>query len=104
MAVMVRASTSSMRATGTPNWMVWMLVRTAASMLGKAQTAADTASGRVEAHRQFGDDGQRAFGTDQKAGQVVAGGGFARPAAGSDDAAVGESTAVVAMTLSRIVP
>ena len=40
------ASISSQRAIGTPSWMVWMVVRTAASMLGNEQMAALTASGR----------------------------------------------------------
>ena len=31
---------------GTPSWMIWMVVRTAASTLGKVHTAADTASGK----------------------------------------------------------
>jgi hypothetical protein len=39
------ASTNSTRATGTPSWMVWMVARTASPMLGKAQTAAEIASG-----------------------------------------------------------
>ncbi|MNV01454.1 hypothetical protein D3C71_916550 [compost metagenome] len=38
-------SMSSTRAIGTPIWMIWMVVRTAASMLGKEQMAALTASG-----------------------------------------------------------
>ncbi|MNT43959.1 hypothetical protein D3C72_1804560 [compost metagenome] len=38
-------SMSSTRAIGTPSWMVWMVVRTAASMLGNEQIAALTASG-----------------------------------------------------------
>ena len=41
----VLASMSSTRAIGTPSWMVWITVRTAASMLGNEQTAALTASG-----------------------------------------------------------
>ena len=39
------ASSNSMRATGTPSWMVWMTVCTAAAMLGKVHTAAEMASG-----------------------------------------------------------
>jgi hypothetical protein len=39
------ASSSSQRAIGTPIWMTWMVVRTAASMLGNWQIAALTASG-----------------------------------------------------------
>ena len=35
-----------MRATGMPNWIVWITARTAFSIDSKAQTAADTASGR----------------------------------------------------------
>ena len=34
-----------MRATGMPNWIVWITARTAASIESNAQTAADTASG-----------------------------------------------------------
>ena len=34
-----------MRATGTPDWMIWMQVSTASSTPGKAQTAAEIASG-----------------------------------------------------------
>ena len=41
----VLTSISSTRAIGTPSWMTWMVVRTAASMLGKEQTAAEMASG-----------------------------------------------------------
>ena len=44
----------------------------------------------VQAELDLGDDGQRAFGADDEAGEVVAGGGFADPAAGFDDAAVGQ--------------
>ena len=44
-ARMALASSSSQRAIGTPSWMVWMVVCTAASMLGKWQMAALTASG-----------------------------------------------------------
>lgn len=48
--------------------MVWMTVRTAASMLGKEQMAALTASGkRVQAHRDLGDHAQRAFATHDQA-------------------------------------
>ena len=39
-------SSNSTRAMGTPSWMVWMTVRTAASMLGKEQIAAEMASGK----------------------------------------------------------
>ena len=38
-------SISSTRAIGTPSWMIWMVVRTAASMLGNEQIAAEIASG-----------------------------------------------------------
>ncbi len=41
----VLASISSTRAIGTPSWIIWMTVRTAASMLGKEHTAAEIASG-----------------------------------------------------------
>jgi hypothetical protein len=41
----VLASISSTRAIGTPSWIVWMVVRTAASMLGNEQMAALIASG-----------------------------------------------------------
>ncbi len=41
----VFTSISSTRAIGTPSWIVSMVVRTAASMLGNEQIAADTASG-----------------------------------------------------------
>ena len=39
------ASRSSQRAIGTPSWISWIVVRTAASMLGNAQIAAEIASG-----------------------------------------------------------
>jgi len=39
------ASSNSQRAIGTPIWMIWIVARTAASMLGKWQMAALTASG-----------------------------------------------------------
>ena len=39
------ASSSSQRAIGTPIWMTWMVVATAACTLGKWQMAALTASG-----------------------------------------------------------
>jgi hypothetical protein len=41
----VFTSISSTRAIGMPIWITWMVVRTAASMLGKEQIAALTASG-----------------------------------------------------------
>jgi hypothetical protein len=44
-ASIVAASASSIRATGTPNWMVWITVFTAASTLGNEQVAADIATG-----------------------------------------------------------
>ena len=44
----------------------------------------------VEAQSDFGDDAERAFGADEEAGEVVAGGGFAGAGAGVDDASVGE--------------
>ena len=34
-----------MRATGMPVWIVWITVSTASSTVGKAQTAAEIASG-----------------------------------------------------------
>ncbi len=34
-----------MRATGMPDWMVWITVCTASSMVGNETTAADIASG-----------------------------------------------------------
>ncbi len=45
MAFSDSASSSSMRATGTPSWMVWITVCTAESMSGKVHTAAEMASG-----------------------------------------------------------
>ena len=42
------SSANSIRATGTPDWMIAMQVSTASSTLGKAQTAAETASGMPE--------------------------------------------------------
>ena len=39
-------SISSTRAIGTPSWMIWIVVRTAASMLGNEQIAAEIASGK----------------------------------------------------------
>ena len=39
-------SINSTRAIGTPSWMIWMVVRTAASMLGNEQMAAEIASGK----------------------------------------------------------
>ena len=41
----VPASISSQRAIGTPSWMIWITVCTAASMLGNEHTAAEMASG-----------------------------------------------------------
>ena len=38
-------SSNSQRAIGMPIWMIWIVVRTAASMLGKVQVAAEIASG-----------------------------------------------------------
>ena len=38
-------SRSSTRAIGMPIWMIWIVVRTAASMLGKDEIAAEMASG-----------------------------------------------------------
>ncbi|MCY1548659.1 hypothetical protein D9M68_847830 [compost metagenome] len=38
-------SISSQRAIGTPSWITWITVRTAASMVGNEQVAADIASG-----------------------------------------------------------
>ena len=40
------ASINSTRAIGTPIWIMVMVVRTAASMLGNEHTAANTASGK----------------------------------------------------------
>ncbi len=45
---------------------------------------------RVELDRQFGDDAERAFRSDQQACEVVAGRGLARPATGLDDATVSQ--------------
>ena len=45
MDFMVRASSSSTRATGMPYWMMPMTVSTAPSMVSKVQTAAEIASG-----------------------------------------------------------
>ena len=44
-ARMVRSHRNSLRAIGTPSWMVWMTVATAAAMVGKLTTAALMASG-----------------------------------------------------------
>ncbi len=45
---------------------------------------------RVQAHRDFGDDAERAFRADEQARQVIAGSGFLRAARGVDDAPVGQ--------------
>ena len=45
MASICASSSSSIRATGTPLWIVWITVSTAAAIVGKAQTAAEIASG-----------------------------------------------------------
>ena len=45
MASICASSSNSMRATGTPVWIVWITVSTAAAIVGKAQTAAEIASG-----------------------------------------------------------
>ena len=44
-ASMVSSSSSSMRATGTPDWMARMTVLTASSMVANGHTAAEIASG-----------------------------------------------------------
>ena len=85
------SSSSSMRAIGMPDWMVGITVSTAPSMVVEGDhRRADRLGDAVEPQRDLGDDAQRALGTDEQAGQVVAGGRFARPAGGPDDAPVGQ--------------
>ena len=71
--------------------MVAIVVLTASATVGKAQTAdGDRLRDAVQLQRHLGDHAQRALRADEQPGQVVAGRGFARPAAGADDAAVGQ--------------
>ena len=85
-----RASRSSTRATGMPDWMVAITVSTA-----PARSAKDADRGRhrlgdaVEAELDLGDDAEGALGADEEAGEVVAGRGLAGAGAGADDGAVG---------------
>ena len=48
----------------------------------------DRLGNALQPQRQLGDDAERALSTDQKTGQIVAGGGFLRPVGGLDDRAV----------------
>ena len=57
----------------------------------------------VQAELDLRDDAERAFGADEEAGEVVAGGGFARAPAGLDHAAIGQHD-LRPSTFSRMVP
>ncbi len=52
-ASMVSASRNSMRATGTPDWMVRITLLTASSMVGNEHTADDIASGMPYRRRRI---------------------------------------------------
>ena len=68
------ASSSSMRATGMPDWIVRIVARQHASTEGNGHTPPAIASGMpASLQRQFGDDSERAFRSDQQPRQVVSG-------------------------------
>ena len=90
-AAICASSSSSIRATGTPD-----LDRLDHGIDGVRQTrkGADRSRDRlrnaVEPHGQLGNDPERALGADKQPGQIIAGRRFARAPRGSDDPAVGE--------------
>ena len=85
-----RRRSSSMRATGMPDWMVAIVVSQPRATLGNEQLPAEIASGMPEqAQRHLGDDAERAFGADEQTGEVVAGRGFLGPRAGAQERSVG---------------
>ena len=99
------ASSSSMRATGMPDWMV-AIDGVAGGLDGRerADAAGDRLRDAVQLQRQLGDDAERAFGADQQPGEVVAGGGLASRAAPSSPPRRSAITALSASTLSFMVP
>ena len=67
-----------MRATGMPNWIVWITVSTGAVDRRKgADRRRDRLRDAVEPQRDLGDDAERAFRADEQPRQVVAGRRFA---------------------------
>ena len=85
------SSSSSMRATGMPAWMVAITACTASSTLAKLQTAAEIASGTPYSLTVTSVMmPERALRAHEQPGEIVAGRRLARPAAGADHPAVGQ--------------
>ena len=85
------SSSSSIRATGMPSWIVSITESTAPSIVSNAQVADAITSGMPKSlQRHLGDHAERALAADEEPRQVVARRRLPRPAAGPDDAAVAE--------------
>ena len=101
----VAVSISSMRATGMPDWMVWITVLTAPSSESKAQVADDHRLGdAVEAQRDLGDDAERALGADEQLHEVVARASICASGAEAHQRGRRRVTTCSASTFSRMVP
>ena len=79
-AAMVVAQRSSLRAIGIPAWSVSITVFAAPSISGNAHRGRHRLLHRVQLHRHFGDDAERALGADEEPRQVVARGRSSRGA------------------------
>ena len=78
-----------MRATGMPDWMVWIAVLQHASTGGKRTGAAGNRFRNAgKPQRQLRDDTERAFRTDHQPREIVAGGGLPGPPCGVDHLAI----------------
>ena len=91
MASICASSSNSIRATGTPLWIVRITVSTRRCDRRKgADRGRNRLRNAVKPHRHLGDDAERAFRADEEPGQIVAGRRFAGAPRGADDPAVGQ--------------